>query len=283
MNGVRDWIVGTSLIGAAVLSACSHSAAPADAPKPGASGAAPAARAVSGSTQASTAVPLVTPANATLKPSKLVYVARLFSEGQAHKLGFRTLELSEVSYEGQRVWLLAESRKVNTMELAESLYVSKVSLEPVHRVVHTADMDITTQYTRDSILTKFEGDSGGDTRVAVPNERNLVGNIYWIEPLLASLPLAQGWQGNATTVFVGPHDHARVMMHLAVIGQDSVLAPDGNFDCWKLALQVGETEEHLWVRKADGVLIKEETPVAGIAAAKVELLIAQGQAPKLGR
>lgn len=283
MNGVRDWIVGTSLIGAAVLSACSHSAAPADAPKPGASGAAPAARAVSGSTQASTAVPLVTPANATLKPSKLVYVARLFSEGQAHKLGFRTLELSEASYEGQRVWLLAESRKVNTMELAESLYVSKVSLEPVHRVVHTADMDITTQYTRDSILTKFEGDSGGDTRVAVPNERNLVGNIYWIEPLLASLPLAQGWQGNATTVFVGPHDHARVMMHLAVIGQDSVLAPDGNFDCWKLALQVGETEEHLWVRKADGVLIKEETPVAGIAAAKVELLIAQGQAPKLGR
>lgn len=283
VNGVRDWIVGTSLIGAAVLSACSHSAAPADAPKPGASGAAPAAPAVSGSTQASTAVPLVTPANATLKPSKLVYVARLFSEGQAHKLGFRTLELSEASYEGQRVWLLAESRKVNTMELAESLYVSKVSLEPVHRVVHTADMDITTQYTRDSILTKFEGDSGGDTRVAVPNERNLVGNIYWIEPLLASLPLAQGWQGNATTVFVGPHDHARVMMHLAVIGQDSVLAPDGNFDCWKLALQVGETEEHLWVRKADGVLIKEETPVAGIAAAKVELLIAQGQAPKLGR
>lgn len=283
VNGVRDWIVGTSLIGAAVLSACSHSAAPADAPKPGASGAAPAAPAASGSTQASTAVPLVTPANATLKPSKLVYVARLFSEGQAHKLGFRTLELSEASYEGQRVWLLAESRKVNTMELAESLYVSKVSLEPVHRVVHTADMDITTQYTRDSILTKFEGDSGGDTRVAVPNERNLVGNIYWIEPLLASLPLAQGWQGNATTVFVGPHDHARVMMHLAVIGQDSVLAPDGNFDCWKLALQVGETEEHLWVRKADGVLIKEETPVAGIAAAKVELLIAQGQAPKLGR
>ena len=225
----------------------------------------------------------MTPANVALKPSKLIYVARLFSEGQAHKLGFRTLELSEANYDGQSVWLLAESRKVNTVELAESLYVSKVSLEPVHRVVHTADMDITTQYTRDSILTKFEGDSGGGARVAVPNERNLVGNIYWIEPLLASLPLAEGWQGNATTVFVGPHDHARVVMHLAVIGQDSVLAPDGTFDCWKLALQVGETEEHLWVRKADRVLIKEETPVAGIAAAKVELLIAQGQAPKLGR
>jgi hypothetical protein len=46
-------------------------------------------------------------------------------------------------------------------------------------------------------------------------------------------------------------------------------------------LKVGETEEHLWVRKADHVMIKEDTPVAGIAAAKVELLIAEGQAPKL--
>ncbi len=73
----------------------------------------------------------------------------------------------------------------------------------------------------------------------------------WIEPLLASLPLAPGWTGNATTVFVGPHDHARVVMKLAVIGQDSVLAPDGNFDCWKVALQVGQTEEHSWVRKQD--------------------------------
>lgn len=267
---------------AVALSACSHGAAPTDAPTPAAS-AAPAASSASEPTRTPPVAPLVSPANVTLKPSKIIYVARLFSEGQAHKLGFRTLELSEATYDGQRVWLLAESRKVNTLELAESLYVSKASLEPVHRVVHTADMDITTQYTRDSILTRFEGDSGGGARVALPNERNLVGNIYWIEPLLASLPLSEGWQGNATTVFVGPHDHARVTMHLAVVGQDSVLAPDGNFDCWKLALQVGETEEHLWVRKADRVLIKEETPVAGIAAAKVELLIAQGQAPKLGR
>jgi len=259
-----------------VLGACSHGVKP----EPSA---APAARADGGAQPDGTSspAPLVAPETVKLKPSKITYVARIFSEGQAHRLGFRTLQLSETTYEGKPAWLLAESRKVNTVVLAESLYVAKVTLEPVHRVVHTADMDITTRYTRDSILTTFEGDSGGGVRVALPNERNLVGNIYWIEPLLASLPLAPGWKGSATTVFVGPHDHARVVMQLAVIGQDSVLAPDGNFDCWKLALRVGETEEHLWVRKADRVMIKEDTPVAGIAAAKVELLIAEGQTPKL--
>jgi hypothetical protein len=277
VKALRQSVVGSSLLCAGVLSACSNNAKPATAAMPATATGDAAAPAMA---PASSNPVLVSPANAKLKPSRITYVARIFSEGQAHKLGFRTLALSDAMYDGAHVWLLAESRKVNTVELAESLYVSKATLEPVHRVVHTADMDITTHYTRDSILTTFEGDSGGGAHVAVPNERNLVGNIYWIEPLLASLPLAPGWKGSATTVFVGPRDHARVVMNLAVIGQDSVLAPDGNFDCWKLTLQVGETEEHLWVRKSDGVLIKMDTPVAGIAAAKVELLIAQGQAPK---
>ena len=277
MKSLHRSVVASSLLCAGVLSACSNNAKPATAAAPAtAAGDAAAARTV----PASSNPVLVSPENVMLKPSRITYVARLFSEGQAHKLGFRTLALSDAVYDGAHVWLLAESRKVNTVELAESLYVSKATLEPVHRVVHTADMDITTNYTRDSVLTSFEGDSGGGVRVALPNERNLVGNIYWIEPLLASVPLASGWKGSATTLFVGPRDHARVVMNLAVIGQDSVLAPDGNFDCWKLALQVGETEEHLWVRKSDRVVIKQDTPVAGIAAAKVELLIAQGQAPK---
>jgi hypothetical protein len=277
VKGLRHSIVGVVLGAAGLLAACSHTAKPETVVAPAADGN---TSATSGAT-ASSVAPLVTPANVKLKPSKITYVARLFSEGQAHKLGWRTLELSETTYEGKPVWLLAESRKVNTVELAESLYVAQVSLEPVHRVVHTADMDITTHYTRDSIVTSFAGDSGGGVRVAVPNERNLVGNIYWIEPLLASLPLGPGWKGTATTVFVGPHDHARVAMQLAVMGEDSVMVPDGTFDCWKLALQVGETEEHLWVRKTDHVMMKEDTPVAGIAAAKVELLIAGGQTPKL--
>jgi len=284
VKGLRHSVIAIAFISAGALGACSHAAKPETAAAPSADGSAPATASTSPDAAlaaASPVAPLVSPANVRLKPSKITYVARIFSDGQAHKLGWRTLELSDATYDGQRVWLLAESRKVNTVELAESLFVSKENLEPVHRVVHTADMDITTRYTRDSILTTFEGDSGGGVRVALPNERNLVGNIYWIEPLLASLPLAPGWKGNATTVFVGPHDHARVVMQLAVIGQDSVLAPDGNFDCWKLALRVGETEEHLWVRKADRVMIKEDTPVAGIAAAKVELLIAEGQTPKL--
>ena len=222
---------------------------------------------------------LITPATASLAPSKRIYVARLFSDGQAHRLGFRTLELADGTYDATNAWLLMESRTIGNLVLAETLYVSKATLTPLHRVVHTADQVITTHYASDSIVTTFSGDSG-NTRVALAEERNLVGNIYWLEPLFASLPLAQGWKGEATTLFIGPHDHARVVMKMEVMGQDSVEVPDGMFDCWAMNLQVGDTQEHLWIRKSDRVLIKQDTPVAGIAGAKVQLLLAEGQTKK---
>jgi hypothetical protein len=262
-------LVPLSLIAAAAMSACSHGATPVSQVAPAAGPAAPMV-----STQT-----LVTPADSKLAPSKITYVARLFSEGQAHRLGWRTLELSDATYEGATVWMLAESRKINTVTLADTLYVSKATLEPLHRVVYTADDQVTTHYTRDSIVTSFKSDSGV-TRVAIPNEPNLVGNIYWLEPLFASLPLANGWKGSAYTVFVGPRDHAKVELQMSVTGEERIPAPDGDFDCWTMTLKVGETEEHLWVRKSDHVLIKEDTPVAGIAGAKVQLLLAEGQTKK---
>ena len=280
-SGTAALALMSAIVLAGAVSACSHGARPLASAAPAAAPASAAAPGATSGTASESANPVLVPPSATtLKPSKLTYVARIFSQGQAHRLGWRTLELTDATYDGKTVWLLAESRKINTLQLAESLYVAKTTLEPVHRVVHTADQDITTRYTRDSIVTTFEGDSGGGVRVAMKNERNLVGNIYWLEPLLASAPLAPDWKGSATTVFVGPHDQAHVVMNLWVTGQDSLLVPDGTYDCWTLTLQVGETQEHLWIRKSDRVLLKMDTPVAGIAAAKVELLLAQGQTPK---
>lgn len=260
---VRTLVIGSSL--AVVFACASGGTVPA---------AAPAAPAAATATPASAM--LVAPGSAALAPSTRVYVARIFSEGEAHRLGFRTLELADGSYDGTNAWLLAESRKIGQVVLAETLYVSKATLQPLHRVVHTPDSEITTHFASDSVITTFTGDSV-NARVALPEERNLVGNIYWLEPMFASLPLAAGWKDSATTLFVGPHDHARVVMRMEVVGQDSVLVPDGTFDCWVMNLQVGDTQEHLWIRKSDRVLIKQDTPVAGIAGAKVQLLLAEGQ------
>ena len=50
--------------------------------------------------------------------------------------------------------------------------------------------------------------------------------------------------------------------------------PDGRFDCWVVSLQLARAKEQLWVRKCDGVTLREELPVIGMAGASVELLLA---------
>jgi hypothetical protein len=226
--------------------------------------------------QGTPAPSLVAPSSASFVPAKRAYVARLFSEGQAHRLGWRSLELTPTTFGGAPAWLLVDSREIGKMTLAESLYVAKATLSPLHRAVHTADQDIITHYTADSIVTTFTGE-GGAARVALPGEANLIGNLYWIEPLFASLPLATGWTGSATTLFVGPKDHARVEMQLAVTGEEKIEIPDGFFDCWIVTLNIGNTAEQFWVRKADRLVLKESTPVAGIPGASVELLLGLGE------
>jgi hypothetical protein len=49
--------------------------------------------------------------------------------------------------------------------------------------------------------------------------------------------------------------------------------PDGLFDAWVLTLALGKSEERLWVRKSDGVVLREELPVAGMAGARVQMLL----------
>jgi hypothetical protein len=229
------------------------------------------------------ALPAQTPAaslvasGSALKPARWTYVARLMTDGPPNRLGFRTLELTSSSYAGAPAWLVVDARKIATVTLAESLYVAKDDLRPLHRAAHAPGTDVVTHYTRDSVITTFAGDSGGARRVALANEPNLLGSLYWVEAVMPVLPLTAGWQATAPTLFVGPDDHARVDVQLRVVGEEPANIPDGRFDCWVVSLRVGQSEQRLWVRKSDRLVIKSSAPVQGMDGAAVELLLAEGE------
>jgi hypothetical protein len=231
---------------------------------------------------ACTAMPVTASAQATLvsaqaatqlKPGKWVYVTRLLAGSSTTRLGFRTLELASSTYGGAPAWLLVDSRQINTITLAESLYVAKADLAPKHRASHSADVDVQADYTKDSIVTTFAGAQSG--RVAVQNDPGVVGSLYWLEPLMQVVPLADGWHAQIPFVVVSPTDHGRVVADLRVVGSEKALVPDGEFDCWIVALTVGHSEQRLWVRKSDRLMIKQDVPVQDMAAAKVQLLLAE--------
>lgn len=225
------------------------------------------------------AVPAVSPsllarANADrLRAGKITYAVRLMGTGLPHRLGFRTLELTESTYEGSPAWLLVDAREMATVTLAESLYVTRTDLAPLHRVSHATGNDVSAEYGSDSIRVDFAG-SDGEARVAMANEPGLLANLYLVELLIGASPVDSNWSATARLAAVGRDGKGIVPIEAHTVGREQVAAPDGEFDCWVVLVSMGQSEQRYWVRASDGVVIKQRIPVIGMPG-ELELLLAE--------
>jgi hypothetical protein len=211
---------------------------------------------------------------ARLKPMKWLYVISLVTgEGTPQRIGFRTLSLTDTSYAGEPAWLVIDSRQMHTVTYAESLYVARADLRPLYRVQHTPTGQTVSRYARDSIRTAFDDDSAGHAAAAMPAVSGALPALYLVEGLLSASPLGPNWSATARMTAIGRDSSGVVSLALATVGQDKIDVPDGLFDTWVLTLTLGKSEEKLWVRKSDGVVLREELPVAGMAGASVEMLL----------
>ncbi|HKT08562.1 MAG TPA: hypothetical protein VJR24_11745 [Gemmatimonadaceae bacterium] len=221
------------------------------------------------------AQPLAQPATiARLKPMKWLYVISLVNgETTPQRIGFRTLSLTDTSYAGAPAWLVVDARQMQTVTYAESLYVKRADLAPLYRVEHTPTGQTVSRYAADSIRTSFDDDSAGHAAVAMAADRGALPTLYLVEGLLSASPLGPNWTATARMTAIGRDSSGVVSLGLRTVGQDKVNVPDGLFDAWVLALTLGKSEETIWVRKSDGVVLREELPVAGMEGARVQMLL----------
>jgi hypothetical protein len=224
--------------------------------------------------------PLLSSAAASrLKPVKWTYMTRLMTGGPPQALGIRTLELVPTTYKGAPAWLVIDTRQLATVTLAESLYVSHADLEPLHRAAHAPRSDLVAEYARDSIHTTFGGERG-NASVAMANEPGLLANTYLLELVVGATPLGADWRASARLAAVSPQESGVIPIETHTVGEETVVLPDGSFDCWVVAMDAGASRQKFWVRKSDGVVVKERIPVIGMPDAQLELLLAEGGARK---
>ena len=220
------------------------------------------------------APPLVTPALAArVAPIKWTYVTTLaMGEGTPQRIGFRTLTVADAMFQGAPAWLVIDSRQMHTVTYAESLFVSKRDLSPMVQVRHTPTGTVVSRYAADSVRTTFDDDSAHGT-VAMPNQPGLLANLYLLEALLGADSLHAGWATSAHLAAITPQQSGVVPLDTRVVGEEKTMIPDGAFDAWVVALQIGSSQEKIWVRKSDGVVIKEELPVVGMGGATVQVIL----------
>lgn len=211
---------------------------------------------------------------AKLKPMKWLYVMSLVTgESTPQRIGFRTLSLTDTTYQGAPAWLVIDSRQMHTVTYAESLYVARADLAPLYRVEHTPTGQTVSRYARDSIRTAFDDDSAGHAAVATAADPGALPAFYLVEGLLSASPLGPSWSATARMTTIGRDTSGVVSLALRTVGQETINVPDGVFDAWVLTLTLGRSEERLWVRKSDGVVLREEVPVSGMAGAKFQMLL----------
>jgi len=210
---------------------------------------------------------------ARLKPMKWLYVISLVTgEGTPQRIGFRTVSLTDTTYHGTAAWLVIDARQMHTAEYAESVYVGRADLRPLYRIEHTPTGQTVSEFTGDSVRTVFDDDSGR-VAVATANERDALPTLYLVEGLIAASSLGANWSASAKLTAVDKHESGVVPVVLRTVGEQRLAVPDGAFDAWVVSLTLGRSEEKLWVRKSDGVVLKEQVPVAGMAGASVEMLL----------
>jgi hypothetical protein len=172
---------------------------------------------------------------------------------------------------------LVDTKRLATVTLAESLYIRKVDLAPLLRSVHTPDGESVTHFTRDSVSTSFSGPEG-PRAVSMANVPGLIPTIYLLEALTQSAPVGAGWRASAQLAAMGRRESRVIPVELRTVGEERILVPDGEFDCWLLSLKLGLSEQRIWVRKSDHVILKQMTPVMDMPGAAVQLILAQGGA-----
>lgn len=203
-----------------------------------------------------------------LKPSQFVYLTTLERDASTVTLGTRTIIVTPATYIGGPAWLLIEARAGDGVPSADSLYADVASLRPIHWAATTGAAHLAVEFRND---TAFGGTSApaGRRSMVVPMPPGTLVSGAMLETVLRLLPLQVAWEDSIPTLSVTVGSNAVVPTRLAVIGEDRVRVPAGEFDCWVVSVHADATKGLYWVTKTDPIVVRSTLDVPMLGGAQL--------------
>jgi hypothetical protein len=171
---------------------------------------------------------------------------------------------------------MVDAQHITTYVIAESLFVARADLTPLHLATHRPGSDAQIGFAPDSIRGTFASDSG-EKRASMSNVPSVVPTSYALEAMLSLLELKPDWSSTVRLLAFGPGSAATIPVELKVVGEENAKIPDGEFPSWLVTLRAGAGEQRLWVRKSDRRVVRTSTPTANMPGAFVDVILAEGQ------
>jgi hypothetical protein len=199
-----------------------------------------------------------------LDPALLTYIATLQHDTSSRSLGERTVQLTRTMYAGDQAWEIVETHGAGANASVDTLVTDIETLMPLHwgatqqmptSGTLTAAARVTIEFRADSMIGVISAPSGRRTIVS-PMPGDALLTAAQTETALRALPLAAGWRDSLSVVATDLAKTAVLQAELAVIGEEQIVTPAGNYDCWLVTLSTDSGQTRYWVAKAERLVVK---------------------------
>lgn len=206
----------------------------------------------------------------TLKANVFVYETTLERDNSSTRIGTRTVSDSLGTYAGAPAWILAELRTTEGGPVSmDSLFADTLALRPLHWSSTIGTARLAAEFRGD---TAYGGTSApiGRRSIVVGMPRGTIVSAAQLESELRLLPLQTAWEDSASTLFVTLGSTTVLPTRIAVIGEDRVQVPAGEFDCWVVSVRAADATRGLyWVTKQDPIVVRSALDVPSMGGAQL--------------
>lgn len=202
-------------------------------------------------------LPFALPAGSAPRTGATTYRLSLVRDSGPTALGTRTVEVSESTFGGMPVWLIAERRVGSAVPTTDSLWLSRAELSPVRWVATIDRTQLAASFARDSIFGAMQSYAGRSSFAASLFPGVLV-TPGMSERIVEMLPLRPGYRAAASLLLVDMGTPRALPAEITVEREERTRTSAGDVDCWVVLVRAGAMEERLWVDTRQRIVVRSE-------------------------
>lgn len=217
-----------------------------------------------------------------LVPGQFVYQTVVEHDVSGTALGTRTVSVTPTTYNGAPAWALIETRSGDALPATDSLLAEQATLRPIHWGSTIARARLSAEFRGDTIYGGTTAPAGRRSMMAALPPGTIATGAM-LEAVLRLLPLQTAWEDSASVLSITLAGAVAVPARIAVIGEDRVRVPAGQFDCWVVSVRAGDvTRGMYWVTKQNPIIVRSALDVPAMGGAQYVSSLVRLSAPAGG-
>lgn len=220
------------------------------------------------------------PDGTRLRPRAMLYDMLVTGDSGTQHVGWYTVWIYDVTFAGRPAWEVSDRRESHApfavRVTRDSVILGRDDLAPLRWEASAGASRFVTAFSGDSAYGGATGPAARSTfTIAAPAP--VVTSEGSLDALLQIAPLGTGWSASASMLVADMAGARLLPLHLAVVREEAVAIPAGQFDAWVVRAAVNGSERLIWIDKATRVVVKTSEVPPHMPGMTVERILVGGR------